>query len=148
MKEVDMYYTDILVYRSGLKYQLAEESRIKLPFKPPKDIITDFVSFLSDGTLINAIGYAWDGPSGPAMDDDHNMGPSLVHDSGYQLLRLGLLPQSYKHLFDMEYKRLCIANEMSEERAEIEYLAISEFGGPFARKQKEKLCKSPLKGGM
>ena len=82
---------NVITYRKGLKYQLTEKSTIKLSFCPPENIFTDYVSFLTDGTLINAKGYAWNGPSGLAVDDDHNMGPSLVHDSGYQLMRLGLL---------------------------------------------------------
>lgn len=143
-----MQYTDTLIYRNGMKYQLVQESRIRLSFKPPKDVITDFVSFLSQGSLINSVGYAWDGASGPAINDDGNMGPSLVHDSGYQLLRLGLLPPEYKDLFDKEYHRLCLANGMEVARAELEYLAVRTFGGPFAKKQSEKLCKSPLKGGV
>ena len=138
-----MVPTTGICYRKGLKYQLTKESIIQLPFAPAKDIHTEYVSFFSNGMIVNKIGYAWDGASGPAINDKTNMLPSLVHDSGYQLLRLGLLSQDYRQRFDEVYRQLCIEHGMSEIRADLEYDAIRIFGAQFASVQKEQIIFAP-----
>jgi hypothetical protein len=130
-------------YRNGMKYQLVEESVQKLRFCPPSEVRTEFVIFEADGTMRNPAGYAWDGPSGPTRDDETNMRGSLVHDSGYQLMRMGLLPESFRDLFDAEFKHMCIEDGMSALRAEMYFEGVHLFGKKYAMKQEEHIITAP-----
>jgi len=53
-------------------------------------------------------GFAWDGPSGPAMDTPNALIPSGFHDCGYQACRMEELDADiYRCQFDELYKELC-----------------------------------------
>jgi len=52
--------------------------------------------------------YAWDGASGPAIDTPSSIANSLPHDIGYQFIRMGLLPTTYKRVFD-RYLYTCMS---------------------------------------
>ena len=77
-------------------------------------------SMLSDG-VITIIGnqleiwtsYAWDGPSGPAIDTDNFMDGSLIHDALYDLMRQGLLSRKYRCKADKEMRIQCKKDGMS-----------------------------------
>ena len=86
---------DQIRYRSGYKYQLADEYSVKVRVVPEQNIVTgptnQFINLDTDGALVIKGGYAWDGPSGPTIDTKNFMRGSLVHDALYQIMRLELL---------------------------------------------------------
>jgi hypothetical protein len=74
---------------SGYKYQLVDDYVILT------EIIAGawenkYIYLTAGGLLTIKQGYAWDGPSGPAIDTKTFMRGSLVHDAIYQLGRQGL----------------------------------------------------------
>lgn len=73
-------------------------------------------------------GYAWDGPSGPAIDTIDFMRPSLVHDVFYQLMDEKIIPESFRRTADKILYRLCRAEGMVIWRAAWVYLAVRSFG--------------------
>lgn len=77
-------------------------------------------------------GYAWDGPSGPAVDTPAFMLPSLVHDVLYQMIREGLINRSYKKYADKEMRRLAKETGMWAPRRWWTYTAVKVFGGRHA----------------
>ena len=122
------------------KYKLAEDLHTFMNFEPPRDIITDFIEFQRDGKLILKKGYASDGPSGPTIDDETNIQGGFIHDAGYQLMRLGLLPErKYKPLFDRALEMICRIDGMGPTRAHTYYNAVAVFGHSSARQQKEEV---------
>lgn len=115
-------------YRSGYKYQLAETYTVLIGICPDAWIETDFLRLEPDGTLTIRAGYAWDGPSGPAIDTRSAMRGSLVHDALYQLIRMELLPPSFRALADEEYRGLCLEDGMGKIRAWVQFTALRWFG--------------------
>jgi hypothetical protein len=87
-------------YTAGHKYQLAEDIWLVTNLFPPEDIVTEFISLQSDGIMFIKKGYAWDGPSGPTIDTDDTMTPSLFHDAAYQLIRNEHLPMEARAATD------------------------------------------------
>lgn len=83
----------IIRYRTGYKYQLAADYRIRIRIAVKEAIKTEFIELDLDGNLLIRSGYAWDGPSGPTMDTKNSLRGSLVHDALYQLMRMELLGQ-------------------------------------------------------
>lgn len=59
-----------------------------------------FVHLTIDGRLIIRENYAWDGASGPALNDRSFVRPSLVHDAGCQLWELGVIDKAGRAAFD------------------------------------------------
>lgn len=116
-------------YRSGYKYQLAEDVFHVLP--PVFDSVNAFNDgFLrwSPSILTIKAGYAWDGASGIAVDTPDFMRGSLVHDALYQCIRQGYIDRSLKNACDEELKRVCIEDGMSAFRASYVYEAVKVFG--------------------
>ena len=119
-------------YRSGYKYQLAEDEVFKTNIKPSQDIHTRFISLLRDGTLTISAGYAWDGASGPTIDSKSSMRGSLFHDAIYQLIRMCWLPQSYRNLADVEFGRLLKEDGMWWWRRKLWVRELRNFGASAA----------------
>ena len=95
-------------YRSGYKYQLAEDYAISISIKPISDITTAFIDLDTGGTLTVKNGYAWDGPSGPVKDRDENLRASLVHDALYQLMRNEDLDRgTHRKAADQAFRDIC-----------------------------------------
>lgn len=90
------------------------------------EIYTPYVSII-DCKLLIKDKYAWDGASG-AVDSPDFMRGSLYHDSGYQLIREGLLDKSYRKEFDKLLRQVCIEDGMSKFRAFYVYYAVCIFG--------------------
>ena len=74
---------------SGYKYQLAEDYSFETGMELESAVRGpgDWVRMSRVGRLKLKRGYAWDGPSGPALDTSDLMRGSLVHDALYQLMR-------------------------------------------------------------
>ena len=104
-------------YKSGFKYQLDQSYWDFVTIKPEKNIETHFIRLATNGSLYIKKGYAWDGPSGLTFDTKSSIRGSLVHDALYQLLRMGLLPQSDRKAADYELHSRCIEDRMIKIRA-------------------------------
>lgn len=130
---------DVIFYRSGYKYQLARDYRVNVGIKPTADILVGpdnpFISLQANGDLIILAGYAWDGPSGPALDTKNFMRGSLVHDALYQLMRLCLLDCEYRRDADQILYRICREDGMWLMRAKWVYYSVRMFAYNCCRSQ-------------
>ena len=126
-----------IFYRTGYKYQLAENYSTSVVICPDEKIEMDFIDLDTDGMLTIQKGYAWDGPSGPTIDTKSFMRGSLVHDALYQLMRNNLLPSSCREDADQELHRICIEDGMNRFRAWYILLGVRNAAG-FAASPKAK----------
>lgn len=117
----------------GYKYILAEDYTVAVDIRPNEPIVTPYISLSTGGILSIRAGYAWDGPSGPAIDTRNFLRGSIVHDALYQLIRLGLLPQSTRAQADAELRRICREDGMSALRAWWVYSAVRSMGWACTR---------------
>ena len=92
-------------YRSGYKYQLADNEMFQVDICPDVDIVTEFIWLTTEGVLTVLKGYAYDGPSGPVIDRKTNLRAALAHDSLYQLMRMGRVPSSRWREADKEFAK-------------------------------------------
>jgi len=87
----------VVHYKTGYRHLLAEpyEQWVAgagiFPLEPGGN---DFVQLTIDGRLIVRRWYAWDGASGPALNDKSFVRPSLVHDALCQLWELGVIDKA------------------------------------------------------
>jgi hypothetical protein len=98
--------TKKIKYYSGLKYQLFGDCWLKtdiLGF----DFSFEEIRLYPDGWLLLQDGFAWDGPSGPALDTKSFMRGSAGHDAVCILIAEGLLPPEYKKNGNRLMRRLC-----------------------------------------
>jgi hypothetical protein len=123
-------------YADGYKYQLRAAYAVLLPelADPARAaIVTDWIELDPDGTMRFRPGYAWDGASGPTLDTRDTMRGSLVHDGGYQLMRLGLLDHTkHRAPFDRAFHRICLEDGMWGPRAWAWYHMVRIFADPAA----------------
>lgn len=109
------------------KYELLEPYIIAVDIFD-HDIKTQYFSLTPNGLLGICNMYSWDGASGPTIDGDHTIIPSLIHDVLYQAMRLGLLSQEYKGYADSLLRDMLIERGMWEVRANIWYEGVHLFG--------------------
>ena len=124
-------------YRSGYKYQLAEDYTGLLLVRPRDLIETEYITLSVRGRLDIRSGYAWDGPSGPTIDTPNFMRGSLVHDSLYQLIRMELLSPGWRVMADQELERICREDGMSWIRGWWIYLGV-RIGAGYAADPKRR----------
>ena len=130
-------------YREGFKYQLAETYTIKVDILG-YEIYEEFIILTKDGLLSILSGYAWDGASGPTLDTPDTMRGSVVHDVLYQLMRLELIPESYREYADDLLKEICMEDGMPEFRADYLHFGVSTFAGSAASpEQRKKIITAP-----
>lgn len=124
---------DCITYRAGYKYQLAREYVAPIEIRPDRPIQTQYVWLSPSGTLTIKAGYAWDGPSGPAIDTRNFMRGSLIHDALYQLMRGKYLDHdTYREAADSILRRICIEDGMTWLRAWWVYHGVRVGAGPSA----------------
>ena len=99
------------------KYRLKKAYGIALPFILARSVSFGPITLLATGLLKIGRDYAWDGPSGPAIDTKSFMRGSLVHDALYQLIREGVLDSKYRKAADEILRTICIEDGMSRIRA-------------------------------
>lgn len=128
-----------ILYRAGYKYQLTAPYVLQTGFElatvvehgPHDDY---FIRLTPTGILHIARGYAWDGPSGPAIDTKNFMRGSLVHDALYQLMREDLLDRTaWRKPADELLREICIEDGMTWLRAQWVYFAVREFAEAASR---------------
>lgn len=117
-------------YKKGFKYQLAETEVTVTPIKPPENIETKFICLSTNGVLTITAGYAWDGPSGPTIDTENSMTPSLNHDAFAQLMRMKLLHRRLRLLSNIFFYNQCLKRKMIKIRAWFWKKNLDKFGGP------------------
>lgn len=96
-------------YKTGFRHQLEEDYEqwvAKDGIFPVLPGGNKFVWMTIDGRLIIRAGYAWDGASGPAINTQSFVRPSLPHDAHYQLIRLGVLDESMRPAVDRLLARM------------------------------------------
>ncbi|MGB0713567.1 MAG: DUF1353 domain-containing protein [Gammaproteobacteria bacterium] len=118
-------------YRSGYKYQLAEDYSISTSIKPAKKVKTQFIDLDKNGKLVVKSGYAWDGTSGPVKDTPRNLRASLVHDAFYQLMRQEhLKADEHKDKADRLFQKMCKQDGTPSATAKVYYEALKLAGKP------------------
>lgn len=133
-----------ICYRSGYKYQLAEAYSEQTEIYPPMDIHMRFYSIHSSGVITAKAGYAWDGPSGPAIDTKNFMRGSLVHDVVCQAIAENALPHLFREQGDKELRRICLEDGMSRLRAWWVFRAVRLAGeNPVIMPEQHKLVYAP-----
>ncbi len=130
-----------ICYRADYKYQIANDYSISILIKPKSNIDTDFISLDVHGNLLVKKGYAWDGPSGPVIDNDENMRASLVHDALYQLMRNEYIAtRTHRKAADQLFKDICKEDGVSKFWASAYYKALRKYGKPAASPQNKKIA--------
>ena len=129
------------------KYEVLQDYRVKLHFKPKKRIESEFYIFDIDGWLTIKKGYRWDGASGPTWDTKSVMRASAVHDVIYQMIRRGEIEVSFKDSGDRELQLIMVedyhpSNSFTETwsnfRAGYYYQAVKFVGGSSCEPGSEK----------
>lgn len=110
---------EVIKYRKRKvwKYGLVGEFCVQTNLRPAVLIHTDYGWLNKTGLLTIYSGYCWDGASFIIIDTKTVMRASLVHDCLYQLMRSGILPRSFRQVADLEFKRICLEDNMMSFRA-------------------------------
>ena len=108
--------------KAGYKYLLAENYTRNLHGNYG-DVDFEFFT-IKDGSITVKKGYAWDGASGPTIDTKNSMRGSLIHDSLYQGIRLGLISRDKQKIADKEFFKIIIEDGMCPFRASCWYLML------------------------
>ncbi len=128
-------------YLAGYKYQLKSYYYYKTIIKPKNVAYNDFIALYPNGMLTIRKGYAWDGPSGPAIDTPSFMQASLVHDALYQLMREGLIDINYRKDADLLLYKIAREDGMWQLRVLWTYWAVRRFA-KSAITNKKKIIKA------
>jgi hypothetical protein len=148
---------DRLYFKKGYKYQLAQDFMGQTKIFPPEPIDHEFIYLTTNGVLILKKGYAWDGCSGPTIDDNTNMIAGAKHDACYQLMRAGLLDLKWKDPSDDQFEEdihrdsgrvkrpwyLRWWKTVDNFRAEYFEKGVEYFGMSSAKPQKEEIFVAP-----
>jgi len=126
-----------IAFRKGYKFQLVEEYRIQTPIRYTAIIDTGLIRLTQDGWLTIQPLYAWDGVTG-AINTDTNYRGGLVHDSFYQLMRMGLLPRSFRGATDKFFKEICLKDGMNKIRAGYFHIGVDVFAAKAASSAQRK----------
>jgi len=116
------------------KYTLADDYAFPTTgLTVPENIDLGFVVLNTDGLLTIRKGYAWDGPSDPAIDTKNFLRPSLIRDALYQLMREEKLPQTCRLRADEILREECRENGMCKPRAWWVFKAVRLWGEKSVR---------------
>jgi hypothetical protein len=135
---------DKIFYKKGYEYQLFGRYTIATNIRSNNGGGNDWVYIAPDGFLTIAKGYAWDGPSGPAIDTPNFMRGSLIHDALYQLIRTGVLREDIdRDKADRLLQQVVLEDGMSRLRAWWVYTAVSIFGGIYMKNKQDDILSAP-----
>ena len=134
-----------LYYKDGYKYQSTRNYEFVMDLGVPSFAI-DFISYDSTTGVIHVDKwYCWDGASSIAIDTDTNIRGSLCHDVLYQLIRLEIIPQSFRKRADEKMMQICKEDGMGWFRRWYYFKALRKFAAFAANPKnvkKEKVCGS------
>lgn len=142
MKVLDFLASDSLIetptlrYVGGYKYQSRNAMVYQTTVFPPADIITPLICLRRDGWLWVSPFFAWDGCSGPTIDDRTNMRGGQAHDALCALIRMGLLPLSFLGAVNDILPRLMLDDGAIAFRAAYYHWAVDLFAKQAATKQR------------
>lgn len=129
-----------VLYRDGGRYQVFVDFYCPVPEvvgMVHEKYKGRYIELDVDGCLLVKEGYAWDGPSGPAMHTSAFMRPSLVHDVLYELIRDGVYDTEtadyWRREADDVLFRLGREDGMWAVRSWWTYLGVRAFGGMFMK---------------
>ena len=129
-------------YRTGYKYSLW--TTVEIPTKVTGYSVSHKLFALNPNGLLTIYeDYPWDGPSGPTIDTPSSMRASLVHDALYEMMRLGLIPQSCFTPANEELMRIAIEDGMWVWRAKLWFAMLERFGSVNAALRPEKILTAP-----
>jgi len=126
-----------VIYQKGDDRKTVKLFVVNTGLKVKESIRTRFLTLFTSGLLFIEIGYAWNGASGPTIDTKSSIRASLVHDALYQLIRMGLLPLSYRAEIDRLFRRILIEDGMWRWRAYMWYRAVRRLGWLAVRKPRK-----------
>lgn len=134
-----------IAYKKGFTKQICQPAFYASGIAIPKRIVTDFCVVSKKGDIWIKEGYAWNGASGPTIDTKKTECLSLFHDLWYQLIRLGLLPESYRKEGDKMLYALGRRDGMWKLRVWYWYRGVRWQGGGSAQIGTEQLIQyAPL----
>ncbi|MEZ9822922.1 DUF1353 domain-containing protein [Shewanella sp. 10N.286.45.A1] len=119
--------------RRKYKYNLHSVLTYATGLSVDDPVANRFIEIDESGLLTIKPGYAWDGPSSPAIDSKNFMQGSLIHDALYQLMREEILPQSARQRADEILREVCLQDGMSAFRAWYVYQGVRIGGGKSAK---------------
>ncbi len=130
-------------YSKGYKYKTesTEEFQTKIIGQGARIVDAEgklYAELLPNGTLRSHVSYSWDGASGPTVDTENTMVPSLVHDILYQMEREGHLAQETRELADETLHDLLRKCGMSWLRARLWLWAVRNFAASSATRRDAK----------
>jgi hypothetical protein len=123
-----IYYESLHKY----KYRLYKNYRFNIGIKR-FTYLGIYLNLYNDGTCILKSGYCCDGPSGPTIDTKTFMRGAFEHDGGYQLIRLGIIPVSFRKHLDKRLRNTCLEDKMNRFRAWYVYHAVRIGGASSAK---------------
>jgi hypothetical protein len=139
-----MLTDEILYYKKGFKYQVAKRCSFQLVnIRPERHIFAHWFSLSKSGLLTVEDGYAWDGASGPTIDTKSSMRASLIHDIGYQIMRMDLMPSTARHAWDTELYSWCRRDKMWSVRAMVWREALRKFATAYLPEHRKKTLLAP-----
>ncbi len=125
-----------IAYKKDYKYQLQQDYCLVTPVYPAAAIRSEYLTLSLVGVLSIKRGYAWDGPSGPALDTKNFIRGSLVHDALYQLMGEHGLDIGHREEADQLLRTICREDGMSALRAWWVYIGIKAWGGVYASRNR------------
>ena len=134
----------MITYKSGYKYILKEDYKVKTNIFPGDIINTEFLQLDTSSILTLKKNYAWNGATGALFQTKTFMRGSLVHDALYQLIREGHLKRGVRYMADQLFYKILKEDKMFVLRRSGAYLAVRMFGGYLLeRKYIKKLKVAP-----
>lgn len=124
-------------YKYVLRYSYEYQTEIATTKLSPETPAYPYVLLFPGGKLMIRAGYAWDGPSGIAIDTKSFMRGSLLHDALYQLIREGHLQPSFRLYADELLRKVCLEDGMNPIRAWWVYQCVRMFGAKYAKTARE-----------
>lgn len=134
---------NVVQYRDGYRYQLAEVYQHHTGIIPANPGGNRFVGIDGAGRLTLAAGYAWDGASGPAINTRTFVRGSLVHDALYQLIRLDVITMTDRARADELLREIVLADGMWPVRAWWVYHAVRLVGESYMRSRPDDVLSAP-----